>query len=269
MRFPDSNIQKMKIIFYKYQGTGNDFIMIDNRLSLFPAKDVTLIKKMCDRRFGIGADGLILLENDPQHDFKMIYYNSDGNQSTMCGNGGRCIAQFAHDLGLIESDTNFNAIDGLHHAKILDTEVSLQMIDVDTIERNPDGSVFLNTGSPHHVAIVDDVTSFPIYEFGKKIRYSKKYAPEGTNVNVVEKNKNGFKMRTYERGVENETFSCGTGATATAIALYHLNITNQTSVPLQVPGGILTVSFKLKNNKFHSIFLKGAAQFVFKGVWNQ
>jgi len=267
--FSESNIQKMKINFHKYQGTGNDFIMIDNRLSWFPLDNVALINAMCDRRFGIGADGLILLENDPEHDFKMTYYNSDGNQSTMCGNGGRCIVQFAHDLGVIENETTFSAIDGLHHAKIIENEVSLQMIDVEKIDLNQDGSVFLNTGSPHHVQIVDDVVAFPIYDFGKKIRYSEQYAPVGTNVNVVEKIDNGFKMRTYERGVENETLSCGTGATAVAIAMYHLKETNNTSIPLLVSGGKLTVSFEEKNSCFYNIYLKGAAQFVFQGIWNQ
>lgn len=260
----------MEIIFFKYQGTGNDFIMIDNRSLLFPKDDVKLIKKMCDRRFGIGADGLILLEDDPQYDFKMVYYNSDGNQSTMCGNGGRCIVRFAFDLQLITDKTVFMAIDGVHHAAIIGDEVSLQMIDVHTVTKNEDGSLFLDTGSPHYVALVAQIDDFPIYDFGKKIRYSETYQPGGTNVNTVEKTgENNFKMRTYERGVEDETLSCGTGATAVAIALHFLGETSANKIPLEVPGGALTVSFETKNKHYTNVYLTGAAQFVFKGIWKQ
>jgi len=260
----------MEILFFKYQGTGNDFIMIDNRHLLFPKDDVALIKKMCDRRFGIGADGLILLENDPQHDFKMVYYNSDGNQSTMCGNGGRCIVKFAQDLQLIEKETVFTAIDGMHNATILNDAVSLQMIDVNRISQNEDGSVFLDTGSPHYVTLVNQIDDFPMYDFGKQIRYSKTYEPGGTNVNVVEKTgENTFKMRTYERGVEDETLSCGTGATAVAMALHFLGETTVNKVSLKVPGGALTVSFETKNGPYSKVYLTGAAQFVFKGIWKQ
>lgn len=260
----------MEIVFYKYQGTGNDFIMIDNRNLLFPKDDVALIRKMCDRRFGIGADGLILLENDSQHDFRMVYYNSDGNQSTMCGNGGRCIVRFAFDLQLITGETVFIAIDGVHHAAIVDDEISLQMIDVHKITKNEDGSVFLDTGSPHYVGLVTEIDDFPIFEFGKKIRYSKAYQPGGTNVNAVEKTgENTFKMRTYERGVEDETLSCGTGATAVAIALHFLGETTTNKIPLEVPGGALTVSFETKYGHYSKVYLTGVAQFVFKGIWKQ
>jgi len=260
----------MEIIFYKYQGTGNDFIMIDNRTLFFPKDDVTLIKKMCDRRFGIGADGLILLENDPQHDFKMVYYNSDGNQSTMCGNGGRCIVRFAFDLKLITDKTVFMAIDGVHHAAVIGDEVSLQMIDVHKIIKNEDGSLFLDTGSPHYVTMVNQTDDFPIYDFGKQIRYSKAYEPGGTNVNAVEKTgENHFKMRTYERGVEDETLSCGTGATAVAIAMHYIGETTTHKVSVKVPGGALTVSFETTGNHYTNVHLTGAAQFVFKGIWKQ
>jgi len=258
----------MEIQFYKYQGTGNDFIMIDNRNLTFPKDNITLIKKMCDRRFGIGADGLILLENDSEQDFKMVYFNSDGNESTMCGNGGRSIVRFAHDLNLIGDETSFMAIDGKHLAKVDKEVVSLEMIDVSEIIQNEDGSLFLNTGSPHHIAMVSEIEHFPIYDFGKEIRYSNQYAPGGTNVNVVEAiDSDHYKVRTYERGVEDETLSCGTGATAVALGMHFLGKAKTNKVHIEIPGGNLTISFQKEGNKYTNIHLIGPAQFVFKGIW--
>lgn len=256
----------MQVEFYKYQGTGNDFVMIDNRKETFPKNDTKLIEKLCDRHFGIGADGLILLENDHSTDFRMVYYNSDGNQSSMCGNGGRCLVAFAKKMHVIKNSCTFIATDGLHHATIDQNEiVSLQMIDVNEVKIATD-YVFLNTGSPHHVQLVEDLENYNIKERGAAIRYGELYGKTGSNVNFVKQiDDNTFSIRTYERGVEDETLSCGTGATAVAIAMNATGKTNSTSIHLNVEGGKLEVSFNKKNNKFTNVFLKGSAKFVFEG----
>lgn len=253
--------------FWKYQGTGNDFVMLDNRQKSFDASDVAFIANLCDRRFGIGADGLILIEEDEQTDFKMVYFNSDGKESTMCGNGGRCSVAFAKQLGIIQNECHFTAVDGLHYATV-DSEgiVSLQMIDVKQIEFGEKG-VFLNTGSPHHVEIVRDLPYFDVYKKGKQIRTSETYAPGGTNVNFVEQEgPNHFSIRTFERGVEDETLSCGTGATAVALAMHALGKLDQNEVKINVEGGILLVAFEYQNNTYQNVFLKGPATFVFQGT---
>jgi diaminopimelate epimerase len=256
----------MKIPFYKYQGTGNDFVMIDNRQQFFPVNNIQLIEKICDRRFGVGADGLILLENDAETNFKMVYYNSDGNQSSMCGNGGRCIIAFAKMLGIINNQATFIAIDGLHYATILDNgTVSLQMSDVDELKISED-YVFLNTGSPHHVMLVEDLEDYDVVDIGSTIRYSGLYGNEGSNVNFVTQiAQNHFAIRTYERGVEDETLSCGTGATAVAIAMNVTGKTNSSEISLDVQGGKLKVSFEKKGNQYINVFLEGKAEFVFEG----
>lgn len=257
----------MQVEFYKYQGTGNDFVMIDNRSNFFPKDDVKLIERLCDRRFGIGADGLILLENDTETDFRMVYYNSDGNQSSMCGNGGRCLVAFANQLGVIDGKTTFIATDGLHHASVnTDSIVSLQMIDVNEIQKK-DFYTFLNTGSPHHVQIVDDLEHYNVKENGAAIRYGELYGEKGSNVNFVKKVDNDtFSLRTYERGVEDETLACGTGATAVAIAMNAIGETDKTSINLNVEGGKLVVSFDKDNDGYSNVFLTGPAKFVFKGT---
>ena len=257
----------MQLEFYKYQGTGNDFVMVDNRSYFFPKENIELIAHLCNRRFGIGGDGLILLENDTDTDFKMVYYNSDGNQSSMCGNGGRCLVAFAKELGVIENKTTFIATDGLHHATISDDGlVSLQMIDVIDVKVNPD-YVFMNTGSPHHVQMVDDLENYNIKENGARIRYGHLYGKEGSNINFVKQvDDTTFSLRTYERGVEDETLSCGTGATAVAIAMNVLGNTDASAVNLNVQGGKLIVSFDRYDNIFTKVTLKGPAEFVFKGT---
>ena len=257
----------MQIEFYKYQGTGNDFVMIDNRTNFFPKDDVKLIERLCDRRFGIGADGLILLENDSETDFRMVYYNSDGNQSSMCGNGGRCLVAFANQLGVIDDKTTFIATDGLHHASVsADSIVSLQMIDVNEIQKK-DSYTFLNTGSPHHVQIVHDLEHYNVKENGVAIRYGELYGEKGSNVNFVKKvDSDTFSLRTYERGVEDETLACGTGATAVAIAMNAIGETDKTSINLNVEGGKLVVSFDKNNDGYTNVFLTGPAKFVFKGT---
>ena len=256
----------MKAKFYKYQGTGNDFVMIDNRQNIFPKNDTKLIEKLCDRRFGIGADGLILLENDNSTDFKMVYYNSDGNESSMCGNGGRCLVAFAKKMNVINNETTFIATDGLHHATIFENGiVSLQMKDVDQVNIHTD-YVFLNTGSPHHVTLVDDLEHFDVATNGAKIRYSDLYGKAGSNVNFVKQiNENHFAVRTYERGVEDETLSCGTGVTAVAIAMNALGKTIANKIELDVQGGKLEVSFEKNNGVYTNVHLIGPATFVFEG----
>jgi diaminopimelate epimerase len=256
----------MKTTFYKYQGTGNDFIFIDNRQDNFPKNNTKLIEKLCDRRFGIGADGLILLENSKDSDFNMVYYNSDGNQSSMCGNGGRCIVAFAKNLGLISGETTFRATDGLHYASILGNgDISLQMKDVVEVKIETD-YVFLNTGSPHHVMLVNDLDNYDVKSIGAAIRYSDLYGKAGSNVNFVKQlSADHFRLRTYERGVEDETLSCGTGATAAAIAMNVLGKTNSHIIQLDVEGGKLEVSFDKVDERYIDVFLKGPATFVFQG----
>jgi len=257
----------MQIEFYKYQGTGNDFVMIDNRTNFFPKEDIQLIEQLCDRRFGIGADGLILLENDSDTDFRMVYYNSDGNESSMCGNGGRCLVAFANQLGVINNQAIFMATDGLHHASVGDDAiVSLQMIDVDEIQKK-DSYTFLNTGSPHHVQIVEDLKNYNVKDNGASIRYGELYGEKGSNVNFVKKiDEDTFSVRTYERGVEDETLACGTGVTAVAIAMNAIGETDKTSINLNVEGGKLVVSFDKVGDNFTNVFLTGPAKFVFKGT---
>ena len=259
----------MQFTFYKYEGTGNDFIFIDNRQNNFQKNDIKLIEKLCDRRFGIGADGLILLENDIETDFRMVYYNSDGNQSSMCGNGGRCIVAFAKSLNLIDDQTTFLATDGLHHAYVLDNGIiSLEMKDVDEVKIQND-YVFLNTGSPHHVMLVDDLDNYDVKNNGAKIRYSDLYGKAGSNVNFVKQlSDNHFRLRTYERGVEDETFSCGTGAAATAIAMNAIGKTTSNHIQLDVEGGKLEVSFTKEGSAYTNVLLKGPATFVFQGEIN-
>ncbi len=256
----------MPLEFYKYQGTGNDFVMIDNRSGFFPKENFKLVARLCDRRFGIGADGLILLENDSETDFKMVYYNSDGNLSSMCGNGGRCLVAFAKQMNVVENSCSFIATDGLHHASIAnDGIVSLQMIDVTTIKIESDYT-FMNTGSPHHVQMVDDLEQYNVKENGATLRYSSLYGKEGSNINFVNKiNENTFSLRTYERGVEDETLACGTGATAVAIAMNATGQTTASTIKLNVEGGKLAVSFDENNGKYTNVFLIGPAEFVFKG----
>jgi len=255
----------MEHTFYKYQGTGNDFIIIDNRQNIFDKNNAKLVAELCDRRFGIGADGLILLEDHKTADFKMIYYNSDGNQSSMCGNGGRCIVAFANYLGVIGDETTFEAIDGIHQAKIENGRVALHMQDVSDIGSSNDHTI-LDTGSPHFVRFNNELDNLNIKEEGAKIRYSDPFKQEGINVNFVQKlSESDFKVRTYERGVEDETFSCGTGVTAVALAMHHLGETPNDKVNLKTRGGDLEVTYKKTEAGYTDIWLIGPATFVFKG----
>lgn len=255
----------MAISFSKYQGTGNDFILIDNRQNVVFKNNTKLVKKLCDRRFGIGADGLMLLEDHPDYDFNMIYYNADGT-SSMCGNGGRCIMAFAKDLGIVGDKATFEAIDGVHRARFVGDIISISMQDVTQVE-NGDGYVFLNTGSPHHVQFVDDLDGMDVKTEGGSIRNSDRYGSDGSNINFVKQDCDTFKVRTYERGVEDETLSCGTGVTAVALAMHHLKKTSRNRVDIVTPGGKLQVAFKKTESGYTEIDLIGPATYVYKGVW--
>ncbi|TAI49091.1 diaminopimelate epimerase [Flagellimonas allohymeniacidonis] len=255
----------MKLDFFKYQGTGNDFVLVDNRHEIFPKNDTKLIAKICDRRFGVGADGLILLENDRMTDFKMVYYNSDGGESTMCGNGGRCLVAFAKYLGIIDTEATFVAIDGIHTAQIRGDIVKLKMQDVEEIKVKPQYS-FLDTGSPHHVQLVDALDDMDVPSEGAKLRYGL-YGKPGSNINFVSQSgADSFNVRTYERGVENETLSCGTGVTAVALAMHRAGKTVSNQVQVNTPGGELEISFDVANSGYTEIYLKGPATQVFKGT---
>lgn len=255
----------MNMTFYKYQGTGNDFIILDNRQDIFPKKNNSMISSLCDRHFGIGADGLILLENDTTSDFKMVYYNADGNESTMCGNGGRCIVAFAKKLHLINKKTKFLAIDGIHQAEINDTTISLHMMNVNNVKVF-ENYIFTDTGSPHHIEMVTNLDDFPVIKQAKSI-IRNLYKKEGCNINFVEQTTNHtFKIRTYERGVENETLACGTGATAVAIAMHTIHKSTRNNIKLSVIGGDLDVCFNENNGLYTNIILSGPAEFVFQGT---
>jgi diaminopimelate epimerase len=252
--------------FYKYQGTGNDFIIIDNRDGKFNRADNAIVSKLCNRRFGIGADGLMLLQNKAGYDFEMVYYNSDGNESSMCGNGGRCIVEFARTLGLVKERTHFSAIDGEHEALVKPGFITLKMKDVKNVELNADYS-FLDTGSPHYVAFINDVASFNVCEEGRKIRNNNRFKNDGTNVNFIENQHDNLFVRTYERGVEDETHSCGTGVTAAALVAAIKNVsTEKNYCDIKTLGGNLKVKFtKHADNSFSDIWLEGPAVFIFKG----
>jgi diaminopimelate epimerase len=253
----------MIIEFYKYQGTGNDFIMIDDREKEFDLTDNDLIAALCERRMGIGADGLILLREHDTLDFEMIYFNADGKQSSMCGNGGRCIIAFAQMLEMIEDETTFMAIDGEHKGRLMDDGIYLQMQDVKKIEGVGDGLV-LNTGSPHYIEMVDELDYIDVDKQGRKIRNSAPFKKDGINVNFV-LDASELQVRTYERGVEAETLSCGTGVVATAIAMHYANCIEETLVNVKTKGGELTVSFKEFNGSYRNIWLSGEASMVFAG----
>ncbi len=258
----------MYIDFYKYQATGNDFVMIDNRIENDVFKNEKIIQSLCDRRFGVGGDGLILVSEDPETDFKMRYFNADGKEASMCGNGGRSAVAFAYKLNMISSDhVQFTAVDGLHEAIRSNNIIKLKMIDVVDIVKNGD-NYFIQTGSPHHVEFQTDIDEIDVYKLGRDIRNSKLYQPDGTNVNFVEAMGDGsFSVRTYERGVENETLSCGTGVTAVAIALFETGKTSLSKVTIKTLGGLLKVRFTKTDAGYINVFLEGPATFVYKGDW--
>lgn len=255
----------MQATFYKYQGTGNDFIIFDNRAGNLKFT-VQQVKDFCHRRFGIGADGLMLLNTHPDFDFEMIYYNADGHPSTMCGNGGRCLVQFANDIGLSKTEYTFQAIDGVHQASInADGTVALKMVDVSQVSPS-NGRYIVDTGSPHYIIITSDVMHIDVCRRGHEIRYSAEFEEEGINVNFVEQleEPDEILVRTYERGVEDETLSCGTGVTASALVCYH-NDNGFNRVEVQTRGGRLSVEFDKYGNRYENIWLIGPAQKVYQG----
>jgi diaminopimelate epimerase len=259
---PMSNIP-----FFKYQGAGNDFILIDNRGLDFSGLTEKQVNILCNRRFGVGADGLMLLQNHPDYDFEMHYYNADGRLGSMCGNGGRCIVAFAKALGIIDQETNFLAVDGAHYAKISATEnwVELQMIDVQDI-KSDERAFVLNTGSPHYVLEVSNLEELDVFAEGKRIRNNDTYKEKGINVNFIEDKGDYFFIRTFERGVEDETYACGTGVTAVALAKAHqAKATGHFSKAIKVLGGDMRVEYDYDGNSFSNIFLCGRAEQVFTG----
>lgn len=256
----------MKVEFYKYQGTGNDFVILENRDNRYDALTPKQVKHICDRRFGIGADGLMLLNKHPELDFEMIYFNADGNQSSMCGNGGRCLVQFAKNQGMHKSTYQFMAIDGKHEADIdMQNIVRLKMQDVNKVDYHS-GYAVLNTGSPHFVKFANNVEDIDVVETGRNIRYSKQFEKEGINVNFAETtDEDGIFVRTYERGVEDETLSCGTGVTASALMNAH-NEKGFNRVEVKTLGGHLSVEYnKIDDEHFDNIWLCGPAELVYKG----
>jgi diaminopimelate epimerase len=260
----------MKISFFKYHGTGNDFILIDDREEIL-ALDALQVSELCDRHFGIGADGLILIRDIPGYDFQMKYYNADGSEGAMCGNGGRCSVAFYHELsGSKKEWYSFMAADGGHKGNIIhflgnDSQVMIQMNDVEGFREDPEG-IFINTGAPHLVIETNNIKSVDILAEGKRLRNSDHYAPEGTNVDFVENNENFLIIRTYERGVEAETLSCGTGATAAALASAVMVKDNlEKSQIIETRGGKLSISFSKIGNRFTNIQLEGPVKKVYSG----
>jgi diaminopimelate epimerase len=273
----DTKFETLKIHFSKYQATGNDFILIDNRSGQY-SLSTDQIKHLCHRKFGIGADGLILIEKHPELDFNLVYYNSDGSQS-LCGNGSRAAVSMAASLGMLKTKARFNAYDGIHEADLLPSGiVRLKMNDVGKVQTLGE-DYFINTGSPHYIKFIGAIEEYPVFQEGQKIRYDDKYKPGGTNVNFVELlDENAIFVRTYERGVENETLSCGTGVTAAALAAHYKGYSSP--VKIGTIGGELLVEFKpgqsvnengnsgtpaSQPGTFTDIFLIGPAKLVYEG----
>lgn len=255
--------------FYKYHGAGNDFILVDDRKGHYTELlDQPTIAAWCSRRFGIGADGLMLLRQHPDFDFEMVYFNSDGAASTMCGNGGRCIVRFAYDLGMIKSEYAFLAVDGPHRARIQeDGNIALEMNDVTGVHCPKPEAFVLDTGSPHYIAFVADALEVDVVSQGRAIRQSADYVAEGINVNFVSGGLRGLEIATYERGVEDETLACGTGVTAAAIAAVQRvkPAPGPFHIPVKAKGGLLSVKGNYKDGTFTDLWLIGPAKSVFSG----
>lgn len=255
----------MKLKFFKYQGTGNDFIILDNRKGELEEPTTGQVKKLCNRHLGIGADGLMILKNKPGFDFEMVYFNADGKPGTMCGNGGRCVIRYVANMGLHQYTYKFLSSDGEHEAEVDHNQIRLKMNDVTEVEEHS-SFIILNTGSPHLIKFATDVADIDVVETGREIRYNKNYMPDGINVNFVENTgEDSIFVRTYERGVEDETLSCGTGVTAAALVSAH-NSKGFNRVDVRTTGGNLSVEFnKIDDSNFENIWLCGPAEFVFCG----
>lgn len=253
----------MPIRFHKYQSTGNDFVLIENREGKFASNNTALIHKICDRKFGVGADGLILLETSEIADFTMQYYNADGSLGSFCGNGSRAVVSFAQSLGIINTSASFEAYDGLHEAIIEDNLIQIKMADVQNGRQSLNGT-FIDTGSPHYVEFVDNLDEMDVVQQGRALRYSPEFAPNGSNINYVEKAGQGrIRVRTYERGVEDETLSCGTGVTASAIVAASAGLGN--NIAISTLGGDLKVWFEQNDSGYYNIWLAGPTKKVFSG----
>ena len=258
----------MKIQFDKYQGAGNDFIILDNRPGKYSPITRFQITFLCNRFKGIGADGLIMINYNKSSDFQMQYFNSNGYESSFCGNGARCAVAFAHEKKMITSTTTFFAVDGFHAATYISPlEVHLKMNEV-TEFIFEDNAIITDTGSPHYIKFVKDIDAVDVKKEGAAVRYSDVFMPAGINVNFIEKeDKTNFKIRTYERGVEDETMACGTGAVAAALGIHYSKQSGDANeINLTAPGGNLKVSFDVTEGKYHDIFLIGPANYVFSGT---
>lgn len=253
----------MDLRFYKYHGTGNDFILVDNREKVLRGDEFDFFAALCHRRFGIGADGVILLNLHPDYDFEMDYFNSDGRRSSMCGNGGRCIVKFAAELGVISEKAHFLAIDGPHEARLTEAGICLKMGLPSGYQSLGASDFWIDTGSPHFVRFLETpVTDLDVYAEGRAIRNSPAYASEGTNVNFAQATPDVLHVRTYERGVEAETWSCGTGVTAVAEIYARQHGISEQSIAISTPGGPLQVHVKVDQ----APWLEGPAKFVFSGT---
>ncbi len=257
----------MKLKFEKYESGGNDFVLIDDRKNNYNLT-TSKIKNICSRNFGVGSDGFIVLKSSSIADIKMLYYNSNGLPSSLCGNGTRCLFSFSLSLGIIEKTAKIETSEGVFSASISDNKlVSLKMKNIDDIILF-ENKAYLNSGSPHHVEMTNDLNKISVKEMGSSIRFSNRYLPNGTNVNFCSKiSDKKFEIRTYERGVENETLSCGTGATAVAIAVHAMGLTKKNRIIIQTRGGELIISFQVSETGYKNIFLEGPTRFVFKGEY--
>jgi diaminopimelate epimerase len=258
---------QMIFSFIKYQGTGNDFVIIDNRGYQFPINDHSSIAKICNRNYGIGSDGLILIEPSKDSDFFMRYFNADGYEGSLCGNGSRCAVHYANKLGMCSDQVNFIAADGLHQASIIGNQISLSISSV--INWKTRGNdIFLDTGSPHHVVFSKELSQVNVESEGAIIANCEPYIENGTNVNFVSVlDDSTLAVRTYERGVEAETLSCGTGVTASAIAAHITGVLNTTKISIKTKGGELSVSFMSSKEEYYNIILNGPVVQVFSGKW--
>ena len=263
----------MALKFYKYQGTGNDFIIVDNRNLIFDKNNSLLIQKLCNRKTGVGSDGLILLENHKNLDFKMVYFNADSSESGFCGNGSRCITHFAKFLGIVKDSARFEAIDGIHLAKIIDDKISVKINNIDASKikhfNNGYNATFVDSGSPHLLIQKSDINNFDIIRDSKSIKnHFKKTFTKGVNINYFSVSNDIVNLRTYERGVEDETLSCGTGAVALAVCLETNSKINNDKVLIFTKGGELKVSLKKIESTYSDIWLSGGVEQVYSGEYN-
>ena len=263
----------MQIDFYKYEGTGNDFVIIDNRELTFQKNNKILIQSICDRKKGVGADGLILLENHDDLDFSMVYFNADGSESGFCGNGSRCITHLANNLNLIKGTSVFNAIDGVHESRIINGNISVKMNDVSKSNiysyKDSFNTTFINTGSPHLIRKYKNIDTIDVVKEARELKLKYSEYTHGLNINFCEISGSKFKLRTYERGVEDETLSCGTGAVASSIFLKDSGLVDSNKIEIIMKGGTLSVDIKNKETRYSEIWLTGSVNMVFKGVYNK